>query len=160
MKRLRLQSAIRLALISTTLLPLAAAQAQVSLDASTEPAREIARDAATLETELRLPDRDRVDTALVFTNTGRERARVDCTAINRNGQRIGRIWLHVPPRGLRYALASDLSNGRHFVGSVECHAPSRVLGSAVLLAPLAMTDLRVQQLQGIGTILFPVAATY
>ncbi|NRA02063.1 MAG: hypothetical protein HRU00_05610 [Myxococcales bacterium] len=136
-----------------------AAQVAVT-DAPEADAREITRDATGLQAELRVADRDFVDTALVFTNTGRERARVTCRAFDANGRHVGRIRLDVPPGGLRFALASDLSYGRDFIGRVQCSTQNRVLASSVLLAPHALTDLGVQQLQGIGSILFPVVATY
>lgn len=135
------------------------AVAQVS-DTYEADAREITRDATALRADLRVDDRDLVDTALVFTNAGDARAIVLCRAFDADGERVGRIRLKVPAGGLRYALASDLSLGRDFVGRVQCSARSRVLASAVLLAPMAMTDLDVHQHQGIGSILFPVVATY
>jgi len=121
---------------------------------------EITRDAAALRTEIDVADRDLVDTALVFSNLGRNQARVACRASDADGNPVGRIYIRVPAGGLRYALASDLSNDQDFAGSVICRANPRVRGSAVLLAPLAMTDLSVQHLRRGSLIIIPVAATY
>ena len=135
------------------------AVAQVS-DTYEADAREITRDATALRAELRVADRDLVDTAMIFTNLGRERAWIACRAFNANGGPVGRGRLVVPPGGLRFALASDFSYGRDFIGRVQCSTQNRVIGSSVLLAPNALTDLSVQQVQGIGSILFSTVATY
>ena len=157
-------SCIRIGILSlmgaSLLPPLQAAAQGIEAGPQEVDAREITRDAAALTAEMRVADRDLVDTALVFTNLGRERAWVSCRAFDADGGRVGRVRLNVPPGGLRFTLASDFSYGRDFVGRVQCSTQNRVLGSSVLLAPLALTDLAVQQVQGIGSILFPVVATH
>ena len=123
---------------------------------------EIVRDAVELTRELRprpVDDVDVADTALVFTNTGLP-ARVYCAAFNKQGERVGRAWLKIPRLGLRYMLASDLSNDTDFVGHVQCSTGSRVKGSAVFLGP-GFSDLPVQQVErGVGRMLFHLVATY
>ena len=124
---------------------------------------EITRDAAELPNELRPrppEDADVADTALVFTNEGGSAARVRCAGFNKNGYAVGRAWVAIPARGLRYVLASDLSRGRDFVGQVQCSAPVQVKGSAVFLGP-DLTDLPAFQVRGnFGRLRFPVVATY
>ncbi|MCS5636949.1 MAG: hypothetical protein NZ990_10555 [Myxococcota bacterium] len=120
---------------------------------------EISRDAAELQAQIDLRDRDLVDTALVFTNIGLGSARVACRAFDANGDPVGRIRMHVPANGLRFVLASDLSHGQDFVGHVMCRT-GRVIGSAVLLAPSAITDLKARPMRRLGSTLFPVVASY
>lgn len=127
------------------------------------PEIEINRDARDLQAEVRPRpvDRDVVDTALVFTNLGGEDRRVRCVGFDHEGRKVGRIWLKVPALGLRYALASDVSSHRDFIGSVQCGAGPNVAGSVVLLGP-GLTDLPVlqPQLDQAGRIRFPLVATY
>ncbi|MEE2679881.1 MAG: hypothetical protein VX546_14965 [Myxococcota bacterium] len=124
---------------------------------------EISRDASDLPREFqpRPPeDADVADTALVFTNEGVTPMRVRCVGFNKNGRIVGRAWVGVPKLGLRYLLASDLSNGRDFVGQVQCAAPPQIRGSAVLLGQ-NVTDLPVVQTgDTFGRLRFPVVATY
>ena len=124
---------------------------------------EIIRYASDLPRELkpRPPeDADVADTALVFTNEGVTPLRVRCVGFNKNGRIVGRGWVGVPKLGLRYLLASDISNGRDFVGQVQCAAPVQIRGSAVLLGQ-NVTDLPVVQIEGtFGRLRFPVVATY
>ncbi len=123
---------------------------------------EITRDAADLAHRLRpLPpqDADVADTALVFTNESGSAARVRCVGFNKNGRAVGRAWVAIPSLGLRYLLASDLSYGRDFVGQVQCAAPVRIKGTAVLLGQ-NVTDLPAFQVRGtFGRLRFPVVAT-
>jgi hypothetical protein len=107
---------------------------------------EVIRDAVELKEAMESTyDRDFVDTALVFTNQRRWGARVHCVGYDGNGRPVGRVWLKVPPRGVRFAFASDVANDRDFIGSVRCRTRGRVLGSAFLLKPLAITDLPSHQ---------------
>lgn len=91
------------------------------------------------------PDRDGLDTALVFSNQLDREVRVGCRAFGRDGQLLGRAGTGLPARGLRYLRASDFAPGGDFVGSVECLAGGRVLAEALLLAPGGITNLEVLQ---------------
>lgn len=97
------------------------------------------------------PDRPKVaDTALVFTNASKIPSKVRCTAFNKDGHPVGRLWLRLPKKGgLRYVLASDFleqypSIQRPFVGSARCRAMGDVIGSVVFGGP-GLTDLKVRQ---------------
>jgi hypothetical protein len=121
---------------------------------------EVARDATDLRAEVDRPDRDIVDTVLAFTNLAQAAARVSCVAFAANGETIGSIWINVPANGMRFALASDISRSRDFTGHARCRTGPRVLGTSVLLAPGAITDLGVRQIRRPGMTIFPVVATY
>jgi len=124
---------------------------------------EVERDAASLVDELRVrpDDRDVADTALVFTSYSHHRQRVICVAFNKNGRIVGKTLTVLPPRGVRYVLASDLANDLDFVGSAQCGSHSSVKGTAVFLGP-GLTDLPVRQVphSGVGRMAFPLIATY
>ena len=107
-------------------------------------------------------DTDSADTALVFTNKGYTRGGVWCTAYDSDGDVVGRADTSVPGNGLRYLRASDLAGRVNFVGQASCWARGRVDGSAVFLAPSAVTSLKVvQHTRGRSTrIRFPVIASY
>ena len=125
------------------------------------PEVEINRDDVQLQVEIDRPDRDLVDTALIFSNLNISPTRVGCRAYNADGEVVGRGYTHVPPTGLRFILASDLANDLDFVGQVHCTAAGRVIGTSVLLAPGAITDLTARQVRlGRGRTIFPVAASY
>jgi len=148
--------------VSAALLAIAPSAAAQDMLESGDAGIEITRDALELRHDLRpRPDEpDVADTALVFTNEGGSSARVRCVAFNSRGHAIGRAWLAVPGLGLRYVLASDMAHGRDFVGQVQCAAPVRIKGSAVLLGA-DVTDLPAFQIQGtFGRLRFPVVATY
>jgi len=151
------RSALWIALLGLLLPSYGAAQVAEMPEAEAD---EIARGADELRAQLDVRDRDLVDTALVFTNISHSPARVACHAFNADGEPVGRIRMHVPAGGLRFALASDLSHGQDFVGHVTCKTIPRVRATAVLLAPQAMTDLSVQHVRRLGTVLFPAVATY
>jgi hypothetical protein len=122
---------------------------------------EVDRDADALQADLRSVtdhDRDVVDTALVFNNLGAERVAVACRGFDKNGNYVGGAIARIPGHGLRYLRASDLSNGRDFVGSATCHTTNRVAGESVLLAPGGLTSLRIQQRR--LQVRFPLVATY
>lgn len=129
------------------------------------PNDEVEVDRVGVELLDRLPPRpddvDRVDTALVFTNSGWGSKRVRCVAFDDDGRAVGRVRLSVPSQGLRYVLASDLSDGRDFVGSAQCSSSGHITGSAIWLGP-GITDLTVRQgaLDGWTRIRFAVVATY
>lgn len=106
-------------------------------------------------------DRDRFDTAVVFSSTRLGRVPVVCAALDGNGIVIGTARTVVPGNGVRYLLASDISNGRDFIGSVICKAGGSVLGSIVLLGD-DLTDLRVRQ-RGTNSwtlLRFPLVASF
>ena len=107
-------------------------------------------------------DRDVADTALVFSNGNNHRVTVKCKAIDSNGHILGRAHTHVPGNGLRYLLASDLSNGVDFVGTAVCRADGRADGSVIFLAPSAITSLKVKEhgRRGAMHFRFPVVASY
>ena len=86
------------------------------------------------------------DTALVFTNTGGDGARVICKAFDDNGNAVGRAASFVPGLGLRYILASDFSNNAAMLGHVQCGTHAHVVGSAFLLGGRAgITEVPVTQ---------------
>ncbi len=107
---------------------------------------DVDRDAGLLLDEIdAAPDRDGLDTVLVFSNQLDREVRVGCRAFGRDGQLLGRAGTGLPARGLRYLRASDLAPGGDFVGSVDCLAGGRVLAEALLLAPGGITNLEVLQ---------------
>jgi len=107
-------------------------------------------------------DTDVANTALVFNNTGGEQTHVFCTAFGANGRALGSKVARIPGKGVRYLRASDLSNGVDFIGSALCSSRGRVVGSAVFLAPGAMTNLDVIQAGpwDDASLRFPLIATY
>ncbi len=122
---------------------------------------EVDRDAGLLLDDIHAaPDRDGLDTALVFSNQLEREVRVGCRAFGRDGQLVGRAGTGLPARALRYLRASDFAPGGDFVGSVECLAGGRVLAEALLLAPGGITNLEVlQRPRGRSTRLeFPLVA--
>lgn len=141
-----------------------AAQDLATTEADIGP--EIVRDAATLVDVVRPhpDDPDVTDTVLIFTSKSQSRGRALCKAFDKNGNTVGRAWLQVPGRGLRFALASDIANDLDFVGSVQCWASTNLIGSAVLLAAGELSDLPVEngrfRTERGRRVLFPVVATY
>ena len=121
---------------------------------------EIVRDEADLKAEVDRPDRDLVDTVLVFTNLARGATRVHCTAFNANGESVGSVWVGIPANGLRFALASDFTSSEDFVGHARCRTGPRILATSVLLTPSAITDLSVRQIRRPGMTVFPTIASY
>jgi hypothetical protein len=105
-------------------------------------------------------DPDVADTALIFTNLGRRTSWAMCVGFNKNGEAVGRTKTKIPPLGLRYVRASDISNGVDFVGQVQCKPVGKVVGSVVFVGP-ALTDLPVRNgTLGKSRILFPLVAHY
>ncbi len=153
--------------LSCVLLAAGAASAQTAFRAAkaavANPGIEVDRDARELQAEIRpRPDEpDVADTALVFTNVGGRDQMVKCVGFDSDGHPVGRIWLKLPALGLRYALASDLSRDRDFIGSAHCSGGANVVGSVVLLGP-DLTDLPVLQpkVGQSGRIRFPLVATF
>jgi len=102
----------------------------------------ISREVDTLpdDIEPKPEDPDSTDTALVFSNLARTDGAVHCVAYNKNGEAIGRSKTELPPLGLRYIRASDISNSEDFVGQVHCRSRSHVIGSVVFIGA-GLTDL-------------------
>ncbi|MEE3329430.1 MAG: hypothetical protein VX246_01060 [Myxococcota bacterium] len=126
---------------------------------------EIDRDADTLRDVIRPrpKDVDVADTVLVFTNTGTQPARVGCAAYDRSGMAIGRARLVVPGNGLKFMTASDLSDGRDFIGQVVCSTQEHVLPSGIFLGPeteIENLNVRVGEHDYRTRIRFPLVATY
>lgn len=90
-------------------------------------------------------DRDAVESVLVFSNLLDRDVRVGCRAFGRNGRVVGRAGTGLPAHGLRYLRASDFAPGGDFIGSVQCVAGGRVVGEALLLTPLGISNLEVLQ---------------
>ena len=111
-------------------------------------------------TRVRPDDRDFIDTAMVFTNAS-TRTIVRCLARDDDGAPVGRAWVLLPNRGLRFILASDIAGGLDFVGSVECLTNGRVVGTALLLGPGGVTDLPSRRVHVDGPVglAFPVVVT-
>ena len=126
---------------------------------SLEPVEvELDRTAAELREVLDRPvDEDTFDTALVFTNTGRSDRRIVCRGFDDDGNPVGRIAVKVPGLGLRFILASDVSNDTDFLGQVQCGPRGRIVGSAYLLGagPLTKVSARNRSTR----IVFPVVLT-
>ena len=153
--------AMRAALVLTGLLSISSPVAAQTA----APTWDEARDEAQLKLDMRNAierDTDVANTALVFNNTSGEDSFVACTAYGANGRVLGRKTAFVPGRGVRYLRASDLSNGRDFVGSAVCAVRVRMAASAVFLAPGALTNLDVLQAGpwDDSQIRFPLIATY
>ena len=151
---------IALAACAALSLP-AIASAQVEVKDLVEV--EIDRDADALRDEIRprIKDVDLADTALVFTNTAGRPARVGCVAYHQTGMPIGRARLWVPGNGVKFMRASDLSNGRDFVGQVVCTTLGLFLPSAIFLGPVVENmNVRVTDHDMATRIRFPLVATY
>ncbi len=103
---------------------------------------EIVRDAAELPDIIRDRDPDVINTALVLTSQGGPRSVAYCVAFNAAGEKIGRAWVKVPANGLRIVLASDVSAGVDFVGSLRCVSRGHLVGSAFIVGP-GLTDATV-----------------
>ncbi len=124
------------------------------------------RSAAELRDRIERPpvDPDRADTAVVLTNSGNTRAYAICWAFDDDGKPLGRTRIKIPPLGLRWVLASDLSNDQDFIGSVRCYVSGNLHGSAVFFGP-GITDLPVRPVPQVATatghrIEFPLVAHY
>ncbi len=123
---------------------------------------EVSRDADELRAALRPhPDLDIVNTVLAFNNAFPARTAVRCAAYGINGHPLGRVKVKIPGNGLRFILASDLANGRDFVGSARCSSVGKIIPSAFIVGR-GLTDAPVKSTQGWpGTKMhFPVVVTY
>jgi hypothetical protein len=138
--------------------------------ASTTQAQEVDEfDLGRMEVELREDitdaierDTDVANTALVFHNSGTRDVTVRCIAHAANGDVLGEGMTLVPAKGVRYLRASDLSDGVDFIGSARCKANGNVVGTAIFLAPGAITDLDVEQRhkKRRSMMRFPLIASY
>lgn len=110
-----------------------------------------------------VPDRDTVNSALVFTHFSRAGwTVVKCLGLNAAGEPVGRAYTRIPPGGLRILFASDLTDGADVIGSVHCASRSNVVASGFLLAPGGVSNLptRQRKLRDSVRMHFPVVATY
>lgn len=92
------------------------------------------------------PEEATIDTALIFTNVGREALKVKVQAYTKSGDPAGSADLEVPALGLVYILASDLRgvNDKALLGHAEALSRDRrIIASAVLLGG-GTTDLPVK----------------
>jgi hypothetical protein len=103
---------------------------------------EIVRDATELRDIIRDHDPDVTNTALLLTNQGGPKSVARCVAFSANGEKIGRAWVRIPANGLRIVLASDVTAGVDFVGSIRCIARGDVVGTAFIVGP-GLTDSSV-----------------
>jgi len=124
------------------------------------------RDAVQLRDRIERPpvDPDLADTAVVLTNGGNTRAYAVCWAFDGDGKPLGRTRLKIPALGLRWALASDLSNDVDFIGSVRCYVSGNVHGTAVFFGP-GITDLPTRPVPQVSAVNghrleFPLVAHY
>lgn len=77
------------------------------------------------------PDVDVVDTALVFNNPRNHKTLVAWVGYNANGRALGRAYTVVPANGVRFIRASDISNGRDYLGSASCKARARLIPASL-----------------------------
>ncbi len=133
-----------LVVVAAVFLPTLASAQQVSDAAAVETVDEVEinRDAGDLRRylDVRPDDVDVTDTVLVFTNVGTA-THVTCIGYDKNGHRVGRARTRIPQNGLGFLLASDISNGRDFIGHVGCATDGRVIPSAFLVGAGGVTHL-------------------
>lgn len=106
---------------------------------------EITRSATDLQDVLRdrPSDPNVLDTALILTNQNGKASKARCVAFNHSGNAVGRAWVRIPGNGMRIVLASDITLGGNFVGSVRCKARGHVVGSAFIIGA-AFSDAQVK----------------
>ncbi|MCH9672043.1 MAG: hypothetical protein K0U93_11405 [Gammaproteobacteria bacterium] len=101
---------------------------------------DVGRDADQLRAVLKpIPDIDTTNTALVFNNPTAGVVWVRCAAFSGNGRILGGAALAIPANGVRFIYASDLADGRDFIGSAQCRSNNRVIPSAFILGS-GLTD--------------------
>ena len=123
---------------------------------------EVVRNGAELQDMLKLDrDADVIDTALVFNNPRRHRTLIVCVGYNSNGRVLGRAHTVVPANGVRFIRASDISDGRDFLGSAECKARARVIPSSFIVG-VGFSDAPARVVHGWDdtAIRFPIVASY
>jgi len=87
--------------------------------------------ATPLALSLITPDVDVVDTALVFNNPRNHKTLIAWVGYNANGRALGRAYTVVPANGVRFIRASDISNGRDYLGSASCKARARLIPASL-----------------------------
>jgi hypothetical protein len=108
-----------------------------------------------------------LNTALVFSNPHDFPVKATCRGHDVDGNAVGETETEVPPRGLRFLLASDFVVGGPFVGSANCVLGAVMNASGFLLGgPAGVTDVpahvRVPERRDRDRIIlarFPVLAT-
>ena len=142
-------------------LPASAQEIAVDLDDLGDSV-EIVREAEIADILRPVPDRDSVDTAIVFTNKRGSQTAAKCIGLDAKGNVVGRAYTRVAANGLAILFASDLTDDADVIGSARCASRPGVVASAFLLSPGSVTDLPVQQRRSRGAkrILVPVVATY
>ena len=138
------------AVAATAACSLSIANAQTLVNAGAEtideknPGVEITRNALELNDmiSVRPVDRDFINTALVLTDRGGRPSVTYCVAYNANGNAIGRGFTKTAGNGVSIVLASDLTNGRDFLGKIRCKSRDHVSGTAFIIGP-DFTDTRV-----------------
>ena len=141
---------------------LAIAADAISTDNGENIGIQVIRDATELQALLKKrPDVDVVDTALIFNNPRRHKTLVACVGYDANGRALGRAYTVVPPNGLRFLRASDISNGRDYLGSAQCKARARVIPSSFVVG-VGFSDAPARVVNGWdnSTMRFPVVASY
>lgn len=134
----------------------------VAIGPGDEVGLEVIRDATELQAMLKkAPDVDVVDTALVFNNPRNHKTLVACVGYNANGRALGRAYTVVPANGVRFIRASDISNGRDFLGSASCKARSRLIPASFIVG-VGFSDAPARVVHGwdASSMRFPVVASY
>ena len=106
-------------------------------------------------------DIDVIDTALIFNNPRGKRTLVTCVGYSANGRALGRAFTVVPANGVRFIRASDISDGRDFLGSARCEARYRVVPSSFIVG-VGFSDAPARVVHGWDntSIRFPIVASY
>lgn len=106
-------------------------------------------------------DVDVIDTALVFNNPRARRTLVACVGYNANGRALGRAYTVVPPNGVRFIRASDISDGSDFLGSAQCKARAAIIPSSFIVG-VGFSDAPASVVRGWDNtaIRFPIVASY
>ncbi len=142
--------------------PVAAMEGVQSIEQIAVDEVEVNRGADELQAVLRPhPDRDVVNTVLAFNNAHRTEVVVRCVAYNANGRPLGKAWVKIPGNGLRFILASDIANGRDFVGSTRCHSAGKIVPAAFIVGRV-LSDTPANSTLGWGgtKMRFPTVVTY
>ena len=134
----------------------------VAINPGVEVGLEVIRDATELQAMLKKsPDVDVVDTALVFNNPRKHKTLVVCVGYSANGRALGRAYTVVPANGVRFIRASDISNGRDFLGSASCRARARLIPASFIVG-VGFSDAPAKVVHGWDEsgMRFPVVASY
>jgi hypothetical protein len=134
----------------------------VKIDGAEDLGVQITRSATELQDMLKIDrDVDVIDTALIFNNPRGHRTLVACVGYNANGRALGHAFAVVPANGVRFIRASDISNGRDFIGSAQCKARARVIPSSFIVG-VGFSDAPARVVNGWdnSSIRFPIVASY